>query len=261
MRTKIEWCDETWNPSTGCINNCPYCYAKKIGMRFDGYFEPTFHTDRWNKGVEYYIKHKEPLNVFVGSMTDIFQRATYKNPDEPSNFILQESDVIARIMSGCSFVDKKRKEKNLPLHNWIFLTKHILSFDLLYAFRFAGNAYFGLTIDKPYELADQHIGDILNLKGFKFFISFEPVQIKGLSIFSNTMKQLIQYSCCNIIGVETGNRKDKNYPDLDILVQFISETDKLNNKIFLKDSIYKTSIVDRMNSKLQNLRFLPWDVK
>ncbi len=31
MPTKIEWCDETWNPVTGCTKvsqGCKFCYAK-----------------------------------------------------------------------------------------------------------------------------------------------------------------------------------------------------------------------------------------
>lgn len=37
-KTKIEWCDSTWNPVTGCLNDCEYCYAKKIANRFGGWF-------------------------------------------------------------------------------------------------------------------------------------------------------------------------------------------------------------------------------
>lgn len=33
-RSKIEWCDYTWNPVTGCLHGCPYCYAEKIALRF-----------------------------------------------------------------------------------------------------------------------------------------------------------------------------------------------------------------------------------
>lgn len=32
--TKIEWCDATWNPVTGCLHGCEYCYARKIANRF-----------------------------------------------------------------------------------------------------------------------------------------------------------------------------------------------------------------------------------
>ena len=33
-KTKIEWCDSTWNPLTGCLHDCEYCYARKIANRF-----------------------------------------------------------------------------------------------------------------------------------------------------------------------------------------------------------------------------------
>lgn len=34
--TKIDWCDSTWNPVTGCLHGCEYCYARGIANRFDG---------------------------------------------------------------------------------------------------------------------------------------------------------------------------------------------------------------------------------
>lgn len=37
LKTKIEWCDSTWNPVTGCRHECPYCYARRIAERFSGY--------------------------------------------------------------------------------------------------------------------------------------------------------------------------------------------------------------------------------
>ena len=35
-RSGIEWCDHTWNPITGCLHGCPYCYARKMSVRFSG---------------------------------------------------------------------------------------------------------------------------------------------------------------------------------------------------------------------------------
>lgn len=35
-KTKIEWCDSTWNPVTGCLHGCEYCYARKQVNRFKG---------------------------------------------------------------------------------------------------------------------------------------------------------------------------------------------------------------------------------
>ena len=33
-KTKIEWCDSTWNPVTGCYHGYPYCYARRMVERF-----------------------------------------------------------------------------------------------------------------------------------------------------------------------------------------------------------------------------------
>jgi protein gp37 len=39
MPTKIEWCEETWNPVTGCTKvsaGCKHCYAEAVAKRFWG---------------------------------------------------------------------------------------------------------------------------------------------------------------------------------------------------------------------------------
>ena len=41
-RTKIDWCDATWNPVTGCLHGCEYCYARKIAERFGSNQMPIF---------------------------------------------------------------------------------------------------------------------------------------------------------------------------------------------------------------------------
>ena len=35
--TKIDWCDSSWNPVTGCYHKCEYCYARGIANRYGGY--------------------------------------------------------------------------------------------------------------------------------------------------------------------------------------------------------------------------------
>jgi len=51
-RTKIDWCDYTWNPVVGCLHGCPYCYARRMAERFKGGkaypfgFEPTSHLSK-----------------------------------------------------------------------------------------------------------------------------------------------------------------------------------------------------------------------
>ena len=53
-KTTIDWCDSTWNPVTGCLHGCEYCYARRIAERFgcatiaiydeDGYVVDGFVT-------------------------------------------------------------------------------------------------------------------------------------------------------------------------------------------------------------------------
>jgi hypothetical protein len=46
QKSKIEWTDYVWNPVTGCLHNCQYCYARKMANRLRGRYgypadEPT----------------------------------------------------------------------------------------------------------------------------------------------------------------------------------------------------------------------------
>ena len=36
-KTKIDWADSSWNPVSGCLHGCEYCYARGIANRFGGY--------------------------------------------------------------------------------------------------------------------------------------------------------------------------------------------------------------------------------
>src|SRR5664280_2871172 len=68
-KSKIDWCDYTWNPVTGCLHGCEYCYARRMDKRFgDGLFNPTFHQKRLDEPV----KVKKSAKIFVGSVSDLF---------------------------------------------------------------------------------------------------------------------------------------------------------------------------------------------
>ena len=71
-RTKIDWCDYSWNPVVGCKTGCPYCYARNITKRFPknfpNGFEPTFYEGRLDQP----LKKKKPAKIFVCSMSDLF---------------------------------------------------------------------------------------------------------------------------------------------------------------------------------------------
>jgi len=70
--TGIEWCTHTWNPITGCLFGCVYCYAREVAHRFPAAFpngfQPTFHENRLLD----VNPNQKPRHIFVGSMTDMF---------------------------------------------------------------------------------------------------------------------------------------------------------------------------------------------
>lgn len=122
----IDWAKWTWNPITGCLHSCPYCYARDIAERFEGTpafpngFEPTF------------LPHKlaAPLNgkprvsddprerrIFTGSMSDIFGRWV---PAEWINAVLD----VMRQASQWEFLmltkfPKRMSEFEIPSNVWM----------------------------------------------------------------------------------------------------------------------------------------------
>ncbi len=76
-KTPIEWCDYTWNPVTGCLHGCPYCYAHRFaerglgkyglyekGHRFDPAFWPERLYEPWSTPV-FDIVRQCPQHTFL----------------------------------------------------------------------------------------------------------------------------------------------------------------------------------------------------
>lgn len=88
-KTKIEWCDSTWNPVTGCRNDCVYCYARRMANRFSAKEkDKTFYGGKpytWVNGIELH-ELEEPATTFDGFGKDIHGFVTPKWRKEPYPF-------------------------------------------------------------------------------------------------------------------------------------------------------------------------------
>jgi protein gp37 len=79
----VSWAAWTWNPLTGCLHGCDYCYARAIAKRwtdaFPAGFTPLFHPERLAAPANTKIpaKHADDpawVRAFVCSMADMFGR-------------------------------------------------------------------------------------------------------------------------------------------------------------------------------------------
>lgn len=241
-KTKIEWCDSTWNPVTGCLHNCQYCYARGIAKRFGGHQDLDYfiaaeeNSDLKNEkihvldnpmarygmeaGVAPYPFYFEPTlhryklneyankkgrNIFVCSMSDLFGKWV---PDE----------WIEEVFKAC---------EKAPQHNYLFLTKNPTRYvELINSTDFftktKGNMWFG------YSYTGKECKQWWN-PDYNIFASVEPIL------------EPIEVPRCKwcIIGVETGRRKDKVIPERTWIENIVAECKKYKVPIFMKSSLAK----------------------
>lgn len=246
-RSKIEWCDYTWNPITGCRHNCYYCYARKMTARFAGnvrlnmmakedYYTqeskdgsgPVFilekpmlnetgHVLAYPFGFEptfhrYRLNTLDKLkmgsNIFVGAMADMFGAWV---PDEWIRAAIESC--IAR-----------------PQHNYLFLTKNPERYLLYGVPTGLENMWYGTSITRK--------ADMCRLDGLptycKVFISMEPI-LEDLNPKENWL--LFEITDWIIIGAETGRNKGKTVPELDWIEKIVTQAYRAGVPVFMKDSL------------------------
>jgi protein gp37 len=235
-KSKIEWCDYTWNPVTGCLHGCTYCYARRIANRFGLHLEtnkpkvlekkysyethcmmtgekdyissfypydfyPTFHKYRLAEPQ----KVKKPQKIFVCSMADLFGDWV---PDE----------WIEEVFKAC---------ETAPWHKYLFLTKNFIGYKDI---KYTSNIWLGNTITRQKEF----IREIGRPLGANRFYSIEPI-LEPIKLPQNNIpRKNVQWV---IIGAETGNRKGKVIPKREWVDDIVSQCRQADVPVFMKNSL------------------------
>lgn len=276
--TRIDWCDSTWNPVTGCKGGCDYCYARSIANRFGGWttggvkttqnffsdppvldsplllerksgkvvkapypfaFTPTFHRYR----LEEPLKKRKGQNIFVGSMADLFGRWV------PTKWIVEVLDIC----------------RKAPQHNYLFLTKfpeRYVELDHLALLPHEENFWYGATITnaKQMKRAADSIGQLR--QEVRSFFSMEPLMEDVARSEAWEMSYNGAYANWIIIGAMTGPGSESQQPCREWVERIV---DDAKNElfpfypipVFMKDNLRKVwgrDLIQEFPEKLEAQR-------
>jgi protein gp37 len=158
--SRIEWTEQTWNPTVGCTKispGCKHCYAETMAKRLQamgtpGYsngFDLTLLPERLDDP----IKRSKPTVYFVNSMSDLF------HDNVPDAYIEKVFDVVLRT----------------PHHTYQILTKRAAR--MARFFRNRGvprNAWMGVSVeDRRYGVP--RIEQLRKVPASIRFLSVEPL--------------------------------------------------------------------------------------
>jgi protein gp37 len=110
--SKIEWTEQTWNPTVGCTKispGCKHCYAEKMALRLQAMgmrgYENGFGLSLMPERLAEPLERRKPTIYFVNSMSDLFHE------EVPFDYIDQVFDVMRRAHLHTFQVLTKRAER------------------------------------------------------------------------------------------------------------------------------------------------------
>ena len=273
-KTKIDWCDATWNPVTGCLHGCEYCYARRIAERFGGCWRLDLPPDtswRGNVGERKlmgdYARHNDgkchvldepeiecavfdPPGGYCGKakpypyyFSPTFHRYRLGEPQswkKPRNiFVCSMADLFGEWVPDAWIREVFEACEAAPQHRYLFLTKNGKRYKELYE---KGIMPMGMHAWNKWfgctveKETDEFFFNNLYGNGIDHqgFLSIEPM----LSDFEpGVIDQDATGIKWVIVGAETGNRKGKISPQK-VWVEHIAQTCKASGiPLFMKDSL------------------------
>lgn len=256
-KSKIEWCDHTWNPVTGCRHGCPYCYARTMTARFAGDVRLNKMAradyqlvDAADESEEVYLLEKPMMNetgnalVYPFGFEPTYHRYRMDTLDKlkmgNNIFVGAMSDIFGAWVPGQWITDILGACMERPQHNYMFLTKNPKRYcDLEDAEKLPvrENMWYGTSVTNAAQMgiAVDAFGELQGKT--KTFFSIEPIleniaTSRGWAIASNC-----RYINWVILGAETGRRREKVVPDREWIEKIVLDCDMEGIPVFMKNSL------------------------
>lgn len=270
-RSKIEWCDHTWNPITGCRHDCKYCYARRMSARFAGDVrlnkmakKDYLRMPAADGGKDLYELNAPMMNetgnplVYPFGFEPTFHKYRMDIPQKlkmgNNIFVGAMSDVFGKWVRDAWIDEIMQVCKDNPIHNYLFLTKNPERYGQYGVPTGADNMWFGTTVTREAE-----IGRVIHLPmECKRFVSIEPLLE---DIRPEEHQQFFKHVDWVIVGAETGRNKNKIVPQREWIMRIVLVADAAGIPVFMKNSLL--SVVGEKNMRqefpiqLQHVKMSP----
>lgn len=259
-KTKIDWCDSSWNPVTGCLHGCDYCYARKMAycfgsVGFESNTENGYECDLYEGTGENHVLNSPTFREWKNGRTTkapypfcfdpTFHKYRLNEPKgwkKPRNiFVCSMADLfgewvpmewIREVFNACREAEQ---------HRYIFLTKNPSRLRGLEAdgeLPDLPNFWYGSTVetypDGPAENCWNALfipSDDYGLVRAHTFVSIEPI----LGDFSS--QGITNNVDWVIVGAETGLRAGKVTPERRWIENLVTLCEIAETPLFMKDSL------------------------
>lgn len=227
----IEWARYSWNPVTGCLHNCDYCYARDIAARFFSQgFEPSFIPDRLTAPQN--TKQKD-LTQFDNSVDKI----GYKNV-----FVCSMADLFGKWVPTEWIEAVLKQVKDNSQWTFLFLTKFPIR---MAEFEYPENTWLGTTVDYQHTVE----------RAEKAFIKIKASGYKGICWLScEPMMERLTFNNLNIFdwvimgGSSRSTQTPEYKPPFNDIVHFYNQTRQSNCQVYFKTNLLGDRIREYPNT-------------
>lgn len=275
-KTKIDWADATWNPVTGCLHDCEYCYAKRIAERFEPYeiYDPEMALQR------HAIANNQLIGLGAPYVLDFPWQQRNKNGtiqnapypfgfaptfhryrlDEPARwtrprniFVCSMADLFGDWVPDVWIKEVFAACEKAPQHRYLFLTKNPARYMKMYNARYI-QQWNERHPEKPHRQTEEYKG-VLTLPAHDnwwFGSTLDSMKSRRamlgcsdhtfVSIEPLTERMEVGLGSFGddewiIIGAETGNRKGKVIPRREWVEEIVEAANITGASVFMKESL------------------------
>jgi len=237
MTHKIEWCDLTINPFTGCEGGCRWCYARRFSRRLAGHQGTLYHhlkdaghdpfapaVDLWGlyETFEKLARRRKGKRVFLGSMSDIaglswlvwdrHQGVFREGRMRPTEL----QTMVRTLIAAC------------PQHTFLVLTKRpdnvMVTFD-------AENLHLGVSVTQLHQIFGRARSLLQRYADSLHWVSMEPLLDP---LLADADLEGIQWL---VLGAQTGPGAPP--PQVDTAKQLVERANGLCIPTFVKENMRK----------------------